>query len=143
MAKEVEDQIKMQIKGGQASAGPPIGPALGQYGLDIQEFCSRFNEKTSDRQGELVPVIITVYADRTFELETKEPPASALIKQKAGIDTAAHNPLTETVAELSDQELEEIAEKKMPDLNAYDIESAKKIIAGTAKRMGVKTPYSE
>ncbi|PSO45812.1 MAG: 50S ribosomal protein L11 [Parcubacteria group bacterium QH_9_35_7] len=143
MAKEVEDQIKMQIKGGQANPGPPIGPALGQHGLDIQEFCERFNEKTSDRQGELVPIIITVYADRTFEIETKEPPASALIKQKAGIESGAQNPLTETVAELSDQDLEEIADKKMPDLNAYDIEQAKKIIAGTAKQMGVKTPYSE
>lgn len=142
MAKELETEIKLQIRGGQADPGPPLGPALGQYGVNIQEFCSEFNDATSDKQGDLIPIVIKIYSDRSFEFETKEPPASAMIKEKAGIDTAAHNPLTETVAELSDEQLEEIAEDKMPDLNAYDIEAAKKIIAGTAKQMGIDTPYT-
>lgn len=142
MAKKVETQLKMQIRGGQANPGPPIGPALGQHGLNIQDFCTQFNNATSDKQGELIPVVITVYSDRSFDFITKEPPASALIKQQAGIESGAENPLTDTVAELSDEDLEEIAKKKMPDLNAYNIEQAKKIIAGTAKQMGVKTPYS-
>jgi large subunit ribosomal protein L11 len=143
MAKELETEIKLQVRGGQADPGPPLGPALGQYGVNIQEFCSQFNEATSDQQGDLIPVEIKVYSDRSFEFVTKQPPASALIKEKLGIETAAHNPLTETAGELSDQDLKEIAEEKMPDLNAYDIEAAKKIIAGTAKQMGIDTPYDQ
>jgi large subunit ribosomal protein L11 len=138
MAKKVKTIIKLQIQGGKANPAPPVGPALGQHGLDIQGFCTRFNEATKDKMGEVVPVVITVYEDASFDFILKTPPASALLLKAAGISKGAGNPLTQTVATISKAQLQEIAEKKMPDLNAYDVEVAMKIIAGTAKQMGIK-----
>jgi large subunit ribosomal protein L11 len=138
MAKKVKTIIKLQIQGGKANPAPPVGPALGQHGLDIQGFCTRFNEATKDKMGEVVPAVITVYEDASFDFILKTPPASALLLKAAGIKKGAGNPLTETVATISKAQVKEIAEKKMPDLNAYDIEAAMKIIAGTARQMGIK-----
>jgi large subunit ribosomal protein L11 len=138
MAKKVKTIIKLQIQGGKANPAPPVGPALGQHGLDIQGFCTRFNEATKDKMGEVVPVVITVYEDASFDFILKTPPASALLLKAAGISKGAGNPLTQTVATISKAQLQEIAEKKMPDLNAYDVEVAMKIIAGTSKQMGIK-----
>ena len=138
MAKKLVNQIKLQIMGGAANPAPPVGPALGQHGLDIQAFCTQFNNATSDKKGEVVPVVINVYEDRTFDFITKVAPASALIKKALNIQKGAGNPLKDKMGTLSEAQLKEIAEKKMPDLNANDIEGAMKIIAGTARQMGVK-----
>lgn len=138
MAKKLVNQIKLQIMGGAANPAPPVGPALGQHGLDIQAFCTQFNNATSDKKGEVVPVVINVYEDRTFDFITKVAPASALIKKALNIQKGAGNPLKDKMGTLSKAQLKEIAEKKMPDLNANDIEGAMKIIAGTARQMGVK-----
>jgi len=137
MAKKVKTQIKLQIPGGQANPAPPVGPALGQHGLNIQEFCTKFNDKTSDRQGEVVPVIITVYEDNSFTFITKTPPASDLLKKAAGLKKGSGKPLQEKVGKITKAQIREIAEKKMPDLNARDIDAAMKIIEGTAKQMGL------
>jgi len=138
MAKKLTTQIKLQIKGGAANPAPPVGPALGQHGLDIQAFCTQFNAATKDKAGEIVPVIINVYEDRTFDFITKVAPASALIMKAAGIKKGAGNPLKDKAGKITKAQVKEIAEKKMPDLNANDIEAAMKIIAGTARQMGVK-----
>jgi len=138
MAKEIMTKIKLQIRGGQANPAPPVGPALGQAGLNIQEFCTKFNDATKDKMGELIPTEIIVYKDRTYTFTTKEPPASELIKQAAKIKKGSGKALTEKAGKLTKDQLREIAEKKMPDLNARDIEAAMKIIAGTAKQMGVE-----
>ena len=138
MAKKLVNQIKLQIMGGAANPAPPVGPALGQHGLDIQAFCTQFNNATSDKKGEVVPVVINVYEDRTFDFITKVAPASALIKKALNIQKGAGNPLKDKMGTLSKAQLKEIAEKKMPDLNANDIEGAMKIIAGTARQIGVK-----
>ncbi len=140
MAKEkkVTTQIKLQIQGGAATPAPPIGPALGQHGLPIGDFVSRFNEATKDRRGEIVPVIITVYEDRTFDFITKTAPASDMIKKAAGVKKGSGKPLTEKVGSINKQQLQEIAEKKMPDLNTNNVEQAMKIVAGTAKQMGIE-----
>ncbi len=138
MAKKLTTQIKLQIKGGLANPAPPVGPALGQHGLDIQAFCTQFNSATQDKKGETVPVIINVYDDRTFDFITKVAPASTLIMKAAGIEKGAGNPLKDKAGKITKAQLKEIAEKKMPDLNANDIEAAMKIIAGTARQMGVK-----
>ena len=138
MAKEIKTVIKLQIEAGKANPAPPVGPALGQHGLDIQGFCKRFNDATKDKMGEVVPAVITVYEDASFDFILKTPPASALLKKAAGIKKGAGNPLTETVATISKAQVKEIAKKKMPDLNAYDIEAAMKIIEGTARQMGIK-----
>ncbi len=138
MAKKLTTQIKLQIKGGAANPAPPVGPALGQHGLDIQAFCTQFNTATQDKKGETVPVIISVYDDRSFDFITKVAPASALIMKAAGIEKGAGNPLKDKVGKITKAQLKEIAEKKMPDLNANDIDAAMKIIAGTARQMGVK-----
>lgn len=138
MAKKVTTQIKLQIIGGAANPAPPVGPALGQHGLNIQDFCTQFNNATGDKKGEVVPVIINVYDDRSFDFIMKVAPASALIKKAAGIKSGAGNPLKDKAGSITDAQLTEIAEKKMPDLNANDIDAAKKIIAGTARQMGVK-----
>jgi large subunit ribosomal protein L11 len=143
MPKKVETQIKLQIQGGAATPAPPIGPALGQHGINISEFVSQFNDRTSDRRGELVPVVITVYKDRSFDFITKTAPASEMIKNKLGIDSGAGNPLTDNVGTLSRQQLEEIAKKKMPDLNTNELEPAMRIVAGTAKQMGVSVDWSK
>jgi large subunit ribosomal protein L11 len=138
MAKKLNTQIKLQVIGGSANPAPPIGPALGQHGLNIQDFCTQFNNATQDKKGEVVPVIINVYDDRSFDFIMKVAPASSLIKKAAGIKSGAGNPLKDKVGTITDAQLTEIAEAKMPDLNANDIDAAKKIIAGTARQMGVK-----
>ena len=137
MAAPVEANIKLQIKGGQANPAPPIGPALGQHGVNIMEFCKAFNAETEDQMGTLLPVEITVYADRSFDFQVKSPPASILLKQRAGIETAAGDPLREHVGTVSWQDCIEIAERKMQDLNAHTPEQGARMIAGTARSMGI------
>lgn len=138
MAKKIKTLIKLQIVGGQANPAPPVGPALGQHGLNIQEFCQKFNETTKDRMGDVVPVEITVYEDRSYSFITKTPPASELIKKYANIKKGSGKPLLEKVGTLTTDQLRAIAQIKMPDLNANDVEAAMKIIAGTARQMGVE-----
>jgi large subunit ribosomal protein L11 len=137
MPKKVIGQIKLQIPGGGANPAPPVGPALGQHGVNIQAFCQDFNDKTKDKKGEIVPVIITVYEDRSFDFIMKTPPASELIKKAAGLKKASGKPLQEKVGKITKAQVKEIAEKKMPDLNAYNIEAAMKMIEGTARQMGI------
>jgi large subunit ribosomal protein L11 len=138
MAKKVDTQIKLQIKAGQANPAPPIGPALGQHGVNIMEFCKRFNAATQDQMGTLLPVVITVYADRSFDFIVKSPPASILLKQKAGIESGAGDPLREHAGTVTWQDCLDIAEQKMQDLNAHDPENAAMMIAGTARSMGIR-----
>ena len=138
MAKNLVTQIKLQIQGGAATPAPPIGPALGQHGLPIGDFVTQFNTATQDRRGEIVPVIINVYEDRSFDFVTKTAPASDMIKKAAKIKKGSGNPLTTKIASISKAQLQEIAEKKMPDLNTQDVEQAMKIIAGTCRQMGVE-----
>ena len=138
MAKKVLTQIKLQAVGGQASPAPPVGPALGQHGINIMEFCKSFNAQTQDQAGTVIPVVITVYEDRSFTFITKTPPAAVLIKQAAGIEKGSGEPHREKVARITEAQLREIAERKLPDLNAHDIDQAAKIIAGTARSMGVE-----
>lgn len=138
MAKKIKTIIKLQIPAGKANPAPPIGPALGQHGLNIQEFCTKFNEATKDKGGDIIPAEITVYEDRSFDFILKTPPASDLLRKAAGVQKGAGNPLKDKVGTISKDKLREIAEKKMPDLNANDIEGAQKIIAGTARSMGIK-----
>ncbi|QQS59984.1 50S ribosomal protein L11 [Candidatus Falkowbacteria bacterium] len=138
MAKKILTVIKLQIRGGQANPAPPVGPALGQHGLNIAEFCAKFNDATKDKMGDVVPVEITVYADRTYTFITKTPPASELIKKFAKIEKGSGKPLTDKVGSITQEQLEEIAKIKLPDLNARDIAAASKIIAGTARQMGVE-----
>lgn len=137
MAKTVKTVIKLQIKAGAANPAPPVGPALGQHGLNIQEFCAKFNEATKDKGGDIIPVEITVYTDKSYNFKLKTPPAAELIKKAAQIQKGSGKPLTEKAGKISRAQLREIAEKKMPDLNANDVESAMKIIEGTARQMGV------
>ena len=131
-------KIKLQIAGGQANPAPPVGPALGQHGLNIAEFCQKFNEATRDKMGDIIPVEITVFEDRTYTFILKTPPASALIKKAAGIKKGSGKPRADKVGKITKTQLEEIAKIKMPDLNANDIEAAMKIVAGTARQMGVE-----
>ncbi len=137
MAKKISAYIKLQIPAGKANPSPPVGPALGQHGVNIMEFCKAFNAKTQSLGDTIVPVVITVYADRSFSYITKTAPASVLLMKAAGLAKASSNPKSERVAEISMDKVREIAETKMPDLNAYDIDSASKIIAGTARSMGI------
>jgi large subunit ribosomal protein L11 len=137
MAKKVIGAIKLQVKGGQANPSPPIGPALGQHGVNIAEFCKSFNAKTQDQLGTVIPVIITIYADRSFSFITKTPPASFLLKQAAKIAKGSAEPNREKVANVTRKQVEEIAKRKFDDLNAYDLEAAGKIIEGTARSMGI------
>ncbi len=137
MAKKIKTKIKLQIAGGQANPAPPVGPALGQHGLNIAEFCKAFNDKTKDKMGDVLPVEITVYEDRSYDFIVKTSPAAELIKKAAGIKKGSGKPLTEKVGSITKAQLEEIAKTKMPDLNANDLEAAKSIIAGTARQMGV------
>ena len=137
MAKKVVGQIKLQIPGGQANPAPPVGPALGQHGVNISEFCKSFNAKTSDQQGTLIPVEITVYADRSFDFITKTPPAAVLLKEAAGIETASGEPNIDKVASVSKEDVKKIAETKMKDLNAGSIEAAMSMVEGTARSMGI------
>ena len=138
MAKKVKTTIKLQIPGGQANPAPPVGPALGQHGLNIAEFCQKFNAATKDKQGELTPVEITVYEDRSYTFITKTPPASSLIKKAANIQKGSGQQLKDKVGKITKAQVKEIAEKKMPDLNAKNIEGAMSIIEGTARQMGVE-----
>jgi len=137
MAKKIIGNIKLQVKGGQANPSPPIGPALGQHGVNIAEFCKAFNARTQDQTGTVIPVIITVYADRSFSFITKTPPASVLLKQAAKIAKGSGEPNREKVGEVNKKQVEEIAKIKFEDLNAYDLDAASKIIEGTARSMGI------
>ncbi len=139
MAKEVVAKIKLQIVAGQASPAPPVGPALGQHNVNIMDFVRAFNEKTSKmEEGTIIPVVITVFKDRSFNFITKTPPASYLLKKAAGIAKGSGEPNKEKVGQITPRQIEEIAKVKMTDLNAYDLEAAKKIIEGTAKNMGLE-----
>ncbi len=135
--KKVLAVVKIQIPAGQASPAPPVGTALGPYGVAIMDFCKDYNAKTESQRGNIVPVEISIFEDRTFSFITKTPPAATLIKKAAGIGKGASNPKTDDAGSITDAQLTEIAELKMPDLNAYDIEAAKLQIAGTARQMGV------
>lgn len=137
MAKKVEGLIKLQIPAGNATPAPPVGPALGQKGVNIMDFCKQFNAKTSDQPGMIIPVVITVYADRSFTFITKTPPAAVLLKKAANLQTASGEPNKKKVATLSVDQAREIAKIKMPDLNAASIESATEMIKGTARSMGI------
>ena len=138
-SKKVSGLIKLQIQAGQANPAPPVGPALGQHGVNIMEFVKAYNDATADKRGNVIPVEITVYEDRSFTFITKTPPASELIKKAAGVQKGSGEPHKTKVAKLSVDQLREIAETKMPDLNANDVEAAMKIIAGTARQMGIET----
>ncbi|MGC9017873.1 MAG: 50S ribosomal protein L11 [Caldimicrobium thiodismutans] len=138
MAKKVIAQIKLQLPAGQATPAPPVGPALGQHGVNIMEFVKAFNEKTRGQEGYIIPVVITVYADRSFTFELKTPPASVLLKKAAGIETGAHSPKKEIVGKITRKQLEEIAKMKMQDMTASSLEAAIRCIEGTAKSMGIE-----
>lgn len=137
MAKEITTQIKLQAKGGQATPAPPIGPALGQHGVNIGQFVSQFNERTRDLNGTIVPVVITVYSDRSFTFEVKSPPAAVLLKMAAEVAKGSGVPNKEKVGQVSAEQVRKIAETKFKDLNAYDLAAAEKIIRGTARSMGI------
>lgn len=137
MAKRIKTTIKLQIPAGKASPAPPVGPALAQHGLNIAEFCQKFNEATKEMSSFKIPVQITVYQDRTYDFELKQPPASELLKKAAGIEKGSREPNRTKVAKITKSQLQEIAEKKLPDLNTESIEQAMKIIEGTAKSMGI------
>ena len=138
MAKEVATRIKLQAPGGQATPAPPIGPALGQHGVNIGQFVSQFNERTKDLKGTIVPVVISVYSDRSFTFEVKSPPAAVLLKQVAEIAKGSGTPNKEKVGEVTAEQVRKIAETKFKDLNAYDLPAAEKIIRGTARSMGIE-----
>ncbi len=138
MPKKVIAQIKLQIPAGQANPAPPVGPALGQHGVNIMEFCKQFNEMTRSEEGMIIPVVITVFEDRSFTFVTKSPPASVLLKRKVGLAKASGEPNRVKVGKLKREDLREIAEIKMKDLNAKDIEGAMRIIEGTARSMGIE-----
>ena len=135
--KKIMTKLKLQIQGGKANPAPPVGPALGQSGINIQDFCNQFNEATKDKMGDVVPVEITVYEDRTFSFIMKTPPAAELLKKAAGIKKGADNPLTNKVGKVTKEQIKEIAEIKMPDLNCADIDGAIKVIEGSARSMGI------
>jgi large subunit ribosomal protein L11 len=138
MARKVLTQIKLQAPAGQASPAPPVGPALGQHGVNIMEFVKAFNAQTQSEAGTVIPVVITVYEDRSFTFETKSPPAAVLIKQALSLEKGSSEPYREKVGTITQDQLRQIAQRKMKDLNAHDIEAAAKIIAGTARSMGVE-----
>jgi len=138
MAKKVIGVIKLQIAAGQANPAPPVGPALGQLGVNIMEFCKAYNAKTSSQSGTIIPVEITVYEDRSFTFITKTPPAAVLLKEAAGVEKGSGEPLKEKVGKVTKAKVREIAEIKMPDLNANDIDGAMKIVEGTARSMGIE-----
>jgi large subunit ribosomal protein L11 len=137
MAKKITGYVKLQIPAGKATPAPPVGPALGQHGVNIMGFCKEFNERTAKQAGLIIPVVITVYQDRSFTFITKTPPAAVLIKKAAGIDKASDKPNMNKVAKLTKKQVQEIAELKMPDLNAASVEAAMRMVAGTARSMGI------
>ena len=138
MAKKITAQVKLQIPGGQATPSPPVGPALGQHGVNIAEFCKTFNARTQKQPGTITPVVITIYSDRSFTFITKTPPASVLLKQALNLPKGSTTPGRTRVGQVTQAQLEEIARLKMEDLNAYDLAAAKKIIAGTARSLGLE-----
>ncbi len=138
MAKKVLTVVKLQIPAGKANPAPPVGPALGQHGVNIMEFCKTFNEQTAQQIGDIIPVELTIYADRSFSFICKTPPAASLLKKAAGVEKASGEPNREPVGQVSSQQVRAIAEQKMQDLNARDIEAAMRIIAGTARSMGIE-----
>lgn len=137
MAKQLTKVIKAQARGGQANPAPPLGPVLGQAGIDINAFCTQFNDRTQDKQGQVIPVVIRVYEDRSFDFDLKQPPAASLILEKAKVKKGSGEPNKNKVGSITKAQLKEIAETKMPDLNAIDVEGAMKIIEGTARNMGI------
>lgn len=137
MAKKITGYINLQLEAGKANPAPPVGPALGQHGVNIMDFCKAYNEATKDKMGFVIPVLISVYEDRSFTFILKEPPAAVLVKKKLNIPKGSATPHMDKVGKINEKQLEEIATQKMPDLNANDIEAAKNIIAGTARSMGV------
>ena len=137
-SKPIKTVLKLQIEAGKANPAPPIGPALGQHGVNIQDFCKKFNDATKEMTGDVVPAEITIYEDRSFDFKLKTPPASALLKKAAGIEKGSGDPLKIKVGKVTKEDLRKIAERKMVDLNAYDVEAAMRIIAGTAKNMGIE-----
>ncbi len=138
MAKPIKTTLKLQIKAGEANPAPPIGPALGQHGVNIGAFCQQFNEATKDMKGDVIPAEITIFEDRSFEFKLKTPPASALLKKAAGLEKGSPESSKKVVGKVTREDLRKIAEQKMIDLNANDVEAAMKIIAGTAKNMGIE-----
>ncbi|HHX79787.1 MAG TPA: 50S ribosomal protein L11 [Acholeplasmataceae bacterium] len=136
-AKKVSKVVKLQLQAGKATPAPPVGPSLGQTGINIQQFCMQFNDRTKDMIGNVIPAVITVYEDRSFTFITKTPPASDLLKKAAGIQSGSSTPNKIKVATVSKDKIREIAELKLPDLNAYDVEAGMKIIEGTARNMGI------
>jgi large subunit ribosomal protein L11 len=138
MAKKIAAVVKLQVPGGKANPSPPVGPALGQHGVNIMEFCKAFNAQTSAQEGLVIPVVITIYGDRSFSFVTKTPPAAILLKQAAGIAQASKEPSRVKVGKVTRKQVEEIARTKMPDLNALTLESAVRIIEGTARSMGIE-----
>lgn len=137
MAKQIETYVKLQVKGGSANPAPPIGPALGSKGVNIMEFCKRFNAQTQDKMGQVLPVLLTVYSDKSFDFVIKTPPAAALLMQAAKIQKGSAEPNRNKVGKVSWDDVRTIAETKMPDLNAFTVESAMKMVAGTARSMGI------
>ena len=142
MAKEITGYLKLQIRGGAANPSPPVGPALGAKGLNIMDFCKAFNARTQDQAGLIIPAVITAYADRSFTFELKSPPAAVLLKRAAKVKKGSGEPNREKVGRVSQKDLEDIVEIKKADLNAWDVEAAKKIIAGTARSMGLEVEGS-
>ena len=138
MAKKVTAVVKLQVPAGKANPSPPVGPALGQHGVNIMEFCKTFNAKTAAQEGLVIPVVITIYGDRTFTFVTKTPPASVLLKQAAGIATASKDPKRVKVGKVTTKQLEEIARTKLPDLNTHSLDAAVRIVEGTARSMGIE-----
>ena len=147
MAKEISGYLKLQIRGGQANPSPPVGPALGSKGLNIMEFCKQFNGRTQDKPGQLLPVLVTIYTDKSFDFVIKTPPAAALLMQAAKLKKGSAEPNRAKVGSVTWDQVKEIAETKMPDLNAFNVESAMKMVAGTARSMGLrvtgKAPWAE
>lgn len=139
MAKEIKAQLKLNLAAGEATPAPPVGPALGQHGVPIMEFIKEYNARTAKLKGNIIPAVITVYKDRTFTFITKLPPVAAMIKKTLGLAVASGKPNMEKVGKLTDAQLEQIAKDKMPDMNANDMKAAKKVVAGTARSMGIDT----
>lgn len=137
MAKEIKAKVKLQIQGGSATPQPPVGSTLGQHGANIMDFCKQFNAKTADRKGQTVPVEITIYTDRSFDFIVKTPPVSELIRKKANVAKGSSRPHDQKVGKITWKDVEEIARIKLPDLNAFDVEQAKKTVAGSARSMGI------
>lgn len=137
MSKEIKAKVKIMLAGGSATPAPPVGTALGQHQVNLMEFCKQFNAKTADKKGQTVPVVVTVYMDKKFDIEIKTPPASELIRKKLNLQKGSSRPNTEKVGKISWNDIADIAKVKMQDLNAFDLEQAKKIVAGTARSMGV------